>query len=503
MKYRSTSGMPPPNKAPQYEHAISLIDNTRPPDQDSIPTGDGDKLDSAKNYASLGRKWTKGKLKDELLRRKYSKWQEGNRESDDPPTESNDHDSNSADTSEGRKAKLEPQATSRGRLRDKNPFKKKKVRAKKQEEREVDILYENQRGFHFFGIPLYSSNTLLNFDPSRWQTSAFRDSPVSIINAQLPDPSWAWVSTSWHVDMSYDVDPEGWQYSFSFRQGCSWHGNHPWFHSFVRRRRWLRERIKLHSKGVESSNSHLLTVDYFTIHTKRDRSRGSSSKASSYNRSSYGGDQQADSESDDDDDDDDDEISNILALMKALRRTTVDRKKLGALKSFVEHGNEDLHFLPEYMHEIMAMFIYQTSCRQLLSYLQDVFNLTTEYRAQLAQQNNPENETEKRRLDILLQAVSAANDHVKDLEYSSDVRSVSRNADQDEARQSQSSSDNEPGVRMDDGHSSYEENVIKGIPDKADIGNEPRIRWAHEEDDIDTDVKRQSDGKGKGKVELS
>ena len=108
----------------------------------------------------------------------------------------------------------------------------------------INVLYENQRGSFFCGIPLYSSNSLLNFDPAGWQTSPFQDSPMNITNSQLPDPSWEWVWRTWYVDMSYDVDEEGWQYSLSFRTGIAWHGNHPWFHSFVRWRRWLRKRVK-------------------------------------------------------------------------------------------------------------------------------------------------------------------------------------------------------------------------------------------------------------------
>jgi len=84
----------------------------------------------------------------------------------------------------------------------------------KKEIAEIDVLYENQRGWvtsslHWAfielmgvcvgdrafvcGIPLFSSRGLLNFDPAPWQNGLFRDSAVSIVNAQLPDPSWAWV----------------------------------------------------------------------------------------------------------------------------------------------------------------------------------------------------------------------------------------------------------------------------------------------------------------------
>ena len=493
----------PPNKTIEHDHTIDLIDNTRPPDHDSVPIDAGPEANSTKSEANLSGKWTKGKLKEELRRRRYSKWKEDNCNSGEHSAESSDHDNKKADISGGNEAKSPQQATRRGRLRDKISFRphKKGIGAKKQENYEVDILYQNQRGFFFFGIPLYSAKTLLNFDPSQWQTSEFRDSPVNITNAQLPDPSWAWVSKSWYVDMSHDVDLEGWQYSFSFRQGFSWHGNHPWFHSFVRRRRWLRKRVKLSSGGTKGLDAHMLTVDYFTIHTKRDRSRGSSTRASSYNRSSYMESRQLDSDSEDDDE----EISNVVALMKALKRTTVDRKKLGALQSFIEHGNDGLHCLPEYMPEIMAEFMYQSSCRQLLSYLQDVFYLTTEQREHRAAQNNPESETEKRRIDILLQAVRVADDHVKDLEYWSDVKAVSRDVAQVEPKESRIDLDTESRIPIDDSHShsSYEESVIKGIPDSAGIGDDPGIRWARPDDqrgDKDTDDKGKGKGKGKGKA---
>jgi hypothetical protein len=109
---------------------------------------------------------------------------------------------------------------------------------------EIDILYENQRGSFFFGLPMFSHNSLLNLDPAPWSNAVFKDSPVDVITAQVPNPSWAWAWNSWYVDMSGDVDEEGWSYSFAFSPKFSWHGTHVWFNSNVRRRRWLRKRVK-------------------------------------------------------------------------------------------------------------------------------------------------------------------------------------------------------------------------------------------------------------------
>ncbi|CEH14317.1 FER-1-LIKE [Ceraceosorus bombacis] len=85
---------------------------------------------------------------------------------------------------------------------------------------EYDVLHENQRGLLVFGIPKFSARTLLQWDPAAWTNAKNRDSPYSIVNAQLPDPSWEWVHPEWLIDMSGDVDEAGWQYANNF--GKSW-----------------------------------------------------------------------------------------------------------------------------------------------------------------------------------------------------------------------------------------------------------------------------------------
>ena len=210
----------------------------------------------------------------------------------------------------------------------------------------LDILYENQRGWFFFGIPLYSHGSLLNFDPSAWVTKDLKDSPVNITNAQLPDPSWEWVWPTWYVDMSGDVDEQGWQYSLSF-SSSAWHGSHPWFHSFVRRRRWVRLRNK---KAVERvrrdqtklEQAHKLTEDYFTIHSNTGRtaraSEVGSQGASTFLRRASTRVERVDTL---------EEIADIPTLMHALRIAIVDREKIDALKRFIVDGGEELYYLDE------------------------------------------------------------------------------------------------------------------------------------------------------------
>ncbi|KAJ5683395.1 Meiotically protein [Penicillium macrosclerotiorum] len=208
---------------------------------------------------------------------------------------------------------------------------------------ELDILYENQRGWFFFGVPLYSHSSLLNFDPSAWMTQDRRDSPVNITNAQVPDPSWEWAWRTWYVDMSGDVDEQGWQYSFSFKSS-QWHGTHPWFHSFVRRRRWVRLRSKVQDKRhrgrSDFERAHMLTEDYFTIHSRarsRDQSATGLSRVESgfLSRVSTKVDEQVHLE----------EIGDIPALMRELRLASIDRERIDALKRFVQDGGEELYYL--------------------------------------------------------------------------------------------------------------------------------------------------------------
>ncbi|KAF9427303.1 hypothetical protein BGZ94_005159 [Podila epigama] len=104
-----------------------------------------------------------------------------------------------------------------------------------------EFLYQHQRGAFFLGTPKFSSKSLLPVDPDEWTDNRFEISAMDITNYELPDPSWEWVHKSWLVDMTSDVDEDGWEYAMTFH-GSPWHGNHEVLRSFARRRRWLRLR---------------------------------------------------------------------------------------------------------------------------------------------------------------------------------------------------------------------------------------------------------------------
>lgn len=160
------------------------------------------------------------------------------------------------------------------------------------------------------------------------------------------------------MDMTEDVDENGWAYSFSFSPAFAWHGNHVWFHSFVRRRRWLRKRVKLPTQkngtgaaagdygssrtGSVERAGHRLNNDYFTIHTRRERdswhARGSHKRKSVMEGSDWGGDDESDEEV---------EIKDIPSLMNIVRKARLDREKIEAVLRFVEDGGEEIAYLAE------------------------------------------------------------------------------------------------------------------------------------------------------------
>ncbi|KAL9100064.1 MAG: hypothetical protein Q9163_004522 [Psora crenata] len=490
------------NAADFYDHAINLIDSTKPKADDGESNDDepSGSISASRSTSpkSLERRWTKQYLRKELARRKYAKWQE--KESNVSTAEASSRDGKPGISQN------EPSKTNsyqRARLGDKvhSGTKKKSSKHNNTPESFVDVLYENQRGSFFCGIPLYSSNSLLNFDPAGWQTSNFQDSPVNITNAQVPDPSWQWVWRTWYVDMSYDVDEEGWQYSFSFGKGFAWHGNHPWFHSFVRRRRWLRKRIKVHPyharwRSGNIREAHLLNADYFTIHSAtRDRSRGSSADRTTNNRSGF-------TKLSIDGDNELSEIGDIAALMLALRRATVDREKIAAVKAFLYQGGDELFYLAEIMPTLMHEFVHQTSQRQVQISILQALDEATKYKQD--EDDNSKEKENRQRIDNLLKAVHAAGVHTDDVEFWSDLRARATGSEVGPTNETHTLN---PGKTASltgrDIHAHVEEeekSEIKGIPDSAQISEEPRIRFDTTREIIDNHSDGKVVDKGKGKA---
>lgn len=442
---------------------ISLIDATQPRDPD--------RSSQSRSSRQLAVRPTTSSVREGLAKLKYAKWQRTRPDSNSELVGRNDTASPNGNASPLQQDILRTanpeQVESRG-YQERGRSLGKKIAAgassTKDEKQayEIDVLYENQRGWFFFGIPLYSQSSLLNFDPAPWITKDGQDSAVNITNAQLPDPSWQWAWKSWYVDMSCDVDEEGWQYSFSFSRNFCWHGTHPWFHCFARRRRWLRKRVKREeARGKDLSDlgvAHTMAADYFTIHTKRERSPGSVLEYST--RTGSGSRDRSKAKEIDIPPDD---INDIPSLFRSLRLATIDREKIEVVKQFVETGGEELIYLEERIPEIMGMFIFRESRMQLLEHLKrtalDVSRDQTNYQAQDLREQG------------LLSAVHNADEQIYGgLEHHTDGQPDLRFARGGEMGHKATFS-NSSAITIPRDNNPVD--VIKGIPGDAGIGIDP------------------------------
>lgn len=337
------------------ETAIALVDNTLPePEPDLEPEILGPS--TTRHSRFLAKRLTRNSVRQNLAKRKYAKYQRGRYDADEQDlnrenslirrcertgsigdasstlvpghVEPDDGADSLLVNGDGRDGDTEVQS-------------------------EIDVLYENQRGWWFFGIPYYSDKSLLNLDPTPWVTKNLEVSPVDVTNAQPPDPTWEWAWKTWYIDMSYDVDEEGWQYSFSFASRFAWHGTHPWHHSFVRRRRWIRKRVKrtraptLTLRGVMTDDLSLaFSEDYLTARTGSKNRELSLVGTEGISHTST-------ALRDVDEHISPDEITNVVVLMKAVKRATLDREKIEAVKAFVYMAGEELVYLAEKVKSIL------------------------------------------------------------------------------------------------------------------------------------------------------
>ncbi|GAM85789.1 hypothetical protein ANO11243_037970 [Dothideomycetidae sp. 11243] len=404
------------------ERRIVLVDHTVQPTPDdrlqpARTSEDASGEDPARVSLdkTLSRRWTKISLQQSRAQRKYARYQEDTFVQKD----GDDGDPSSATR----------RIRDRGKAKVKELWRGKKIKQCQEEDAIIEVLYENQRGLFTFGIPHFSSRSLLNFDPKAWTNAKQRGSPVNITNAQVPDPNWEWAWKSWYVDMSRDVDEDGWEYSLAF-YGCAWHGNHPWFHSFVRRRRWLRKRIRKHPHEPRGrhdarksiSEAHMFTSDYFTIHASRTRSIDET-RVGSIATSDSGW---RKSTADDDYDNDIGDVHDVATLRILLRKAAIDREKIVLVRNFIRNADDEIHYLAEEIPHIMSTMVFQNSRKALLRLIVDELNKSSAQNTSQQGQGQEERDKHSRRIDNLSSAFSAADAQVKKLEYWSDIRHMVR-----------------------------------------------------------------------------
>jgi hypothetical protein len=291
-------------------------------------------------------------------------------------------------------------------------------------EAEIDILYQNERGGFLCGIALFSSKALGNLDPAPWTNRYHKPSPTDIHTAQVPDPSWQWAWPEWRINHDEGVDQGGWEYSFMFSKKFSWHGA-KWWNSFVRRRAWIRRRVKKLEEEVPS-DPHMLNTEYFDIRPASQASQRSRSHSRGHSRSASATGSMLGSRASTSrfskgewlDDGEPQEIESVEVLLGVLRRARIDREKLEAVDNYLEHADQDLVHLRDEMGEIMRLFVFQASRKLLLAHLTHTLDTTIE---ELGREDSPRL---RERREHLAAAIREADEEVRKLAYWSDVKEM-------------------------------------------------------------------------------
>lgn len=208
----------------------------------------------------------------------------------------------------------------------------------------IDTVVENQRGFFMLSYPFFSADSLMPFDPGPWTNKSGQTVYGCIDDFLLPDKTWRWKWKRWYVDMSLDIDDQGWAYSWRFGSN-SWHGNHIWFRSFTRRRNWLRLRQKIRSDPDEITEAPFLTMSE-TIENEDTRQLV---------------------------------IESLLTDLDACR---LDREKLQIIVSILSDQQklESIRLIARHMDQIIAKLQYQDSLLKLLGRIEPLSQQSdTEY----------------------------------------------------------------------------------------------------------------------------
>ncbi|KAK6387222.1 hypothetical protein LTS17_000488 [Exophiala oligosperma] len=457
--------------ADPYDHEISLIDATEAADP---PEQDAPQPSSASAQSSrLSKIPTKALVKDQLVKRKYAKWQADRVATqssvDEPQPQGSRPASEPVEEGEHAQPTQTVDFAHDGSVnRGQKSVEKRRLESKrlKHQVHEIDILYENQRGSFFCGIPLYSHSSLLPVDPGPWVNKDFHDSPVNITNAQVPDPSWEWAWKTW-------------------------------------RRRWLRKRVKrddgrLRVRPGSLGAAHHLTGDYFTIHSKRDRSpasvvEGTAQTARPASFLSYQSTTASELPPED--------VKDIASLLKALKLAAVDREKIDLVKHFVNQAGDELYYLGEHIPDIMSFLVFQNSRTQLLAHLKKTTDHARRHRQKHEDEKRPESDEESRRIDNLVKAVDAANAQIGGLEFWSDRKHVLKMSD-DNALETRAIATifDAPAPKP-----KVEEDPVKeirGIPASADLNGQRTASAEAKDEDKDEkeEEKKKKQDKGKGRA---
>ncbi|POS83839.1 hypothetical protein EPUL_005285 [Erysiphe pulchra] len=391
-----------------HHHEIELIDNTLSLPSPSRRQQTKNSSQSSKTPVGVfHQQCYPSHLKNGLIKRKYPKYEERDHASENNSLLNGSVRGRNDGPVKGKGKKSNSQTQSKTKLNIHE--------ISKESDSVVDVLYENQRGVVFFGKLLFSARALGNLDPAPWVNIAKKPSATDITNSQPPDPSWEWVGKHWSIYPTEDSD-EGWEYSFAFHGKFSWH-KCKWWNSFVRRRAWVRKRVR--KKDSDNSNDqHAFNSDYFTVIPVKFQQRNLASSTNGMNLCenylSIGRYKNEDELQKD--------ISDIKTLKKVMKAARIDREITEAVENFIQNGKEEFSYLKDQMHEIMRFYIFQASRRVL------TFVVLRQLRMALETCQNPggsESKEKSERVKLLDAALKAAEEESKIYEFWSEKRKFS------------------------------------------------------------------------------
>lgn len=213
----------------------------------------------------------------------------------------------------------------------------------------MEYQVESERGFQFFGSIVFTSNTLLPLDPAHFTSVSGEPLGKRLTDFEVPDESWVWAWSRWYVDMTADVDDQGWCYSWRFGSK-HWSGRHRFMRSFVRQRVWKRPRAntKLLANGSSESLASLKNP------SNTESGRASHNTKEEEERVELAA-----------------KAEQIIDGINGLRN---DRERVIAIIHLIENSTEDSNLLLDIRDQLMGTLHYPVSKRSLVSKLSESTN---------------------------------------------------------------------------------------------------------------------------------
>ncbi|RKF56439.1 Meiotically up-regulated gene 65 protein [Erysiphe neolycopersici] len=404
-----TKRYPSISSTPDHHHEIELIDNTLS-SKPSLSSRQETKSSSQPTKTQIGilrQQCYPSNIKNGLNKRKYAKYQDRDHVSKNKSLLNVSVQGRNDELVKGKGKKSESQSQGKAILDRHESF--------KEPDSAVDVLYENQRGGVCFGKLLFSARALGNLDPTPWTNIAKKPSATDITNSQPPDPSWEWVGKQWSIYPTEDSD-EGWEYSFAFHGRFSWH-RCKWWNSFVRRRAWVRRRVRKKDTS-DSNDQYTFNSDYFTVIPVKFNHGDLASSVSGINiyesYLSFGRHKIEDEHQK--------YISDFKTLEKVMKASRIDREITEAIENFIQNGKEDFLYLKDQIHEIMRLYIFRASRRVLIFVVLRQLRLALE---SCQDSSGSENKDKGERIKLLDSAIKAAEEESKIYEFWSEKKKIS------------------------------------------------------------------------------